>query len=1656
MRNNGFLGNRAGDGVGVGDPINIYNESNYHIPKIDSYTVTDTSFVPTGATALDVAGNETVVITGSGFTSGVVVRIGTTTVNIVNYISPTKISITTPALTAGTYMLMVYNSSGGAGVLIPGIQYSTVTSFNVTGSLGTYYETGSTLTPVMATSDSTITYTLLSGSLPPGASIDQTTGRITGSVPVTTSVTTYTFTIKATDAEGQFSTRTFNITYSIDVVTWNAPSNNSNYTAISGQGINPIALSATSAGGNSVSYSANQLPPGISIVGNNITGILNTTTNSLLSTTLIATAASSNRIAPLVINWTLIYGDLYWYETVLAMTGEIDTIPFIADTSTNAFEVTVLGETAAHKFNPYMEGYYSNYFDGSSQYYIANNAAFEFGTGDFTIEAWVYPTNFGNSGLVFFSLFQTPSSGRFIAFLGPTGVQMDTAAGLAISFSGTIPCSTHDWYHCVVARTGGVFKTYVNGQVCATGGSVATMSPTGQALYFGDYSDGYSTANGFISNLRVIKGQAIYTGVFSPPTDALTTSTIGTSGVNVAASLSGTVAVLTARSNRPRDLSLNNFALNIVSVPQISSNTPFRSISWDVSDYGSAYFDGNGDTIDLPSGLTNFQFGTGDLTIEFWVYPTTAPTTSWNPFMTLGFSGGGLEFRISQNINGTGYGVLFPNNSSNADTYQGFGTLQLWQWHHIALVRSGSNMLFFRNGILINTWTGVTFNHTNSTLVRIGGSQAAYSDGNFPGGWISNIRIVKGTAVYTSAFPNSVPVVPLTTATTGTQFLSLQYAGPANNNGIVDRGPMSFPITNSGGTGGSLSSTISPYQPGGWSCYYNRTAGTGAAIQISGSTALPLGTDFTVEFYAMRVTYSSGAATLVLFSGSVNLFSITASNAASTSALGSMSIASATLNPTVYAAVGQWFHVAVSRTGSSTFMHINGTQYATGSDAGTYSLLGNMIGGSGGSTEWLGYVSNFRVSVGSVAYGLGTTFVPSVTPLVATTNTAMLLNGPTLDDWGIYNMPIVPAGTTTPSMQPISPFSGTLTTPVNYSTVFGFTQTGNYVIIPYGTNVDILSTDFTIECRVYFTAISGLRAIIAQWNQNSGSGHWLLGANGTSLIFYFGAYSEGGPIITGSPTIVINRWYHLAVTRIGSTFTMYLDGQSVGTGSSAATRASPTVNITIGNYYSTSGTLPASGATDFIGAITNVRIVRGLGVYTGNFTVPTGPLTVTQIANPFGGINTQAITTQTGLLTCNSSTIVNLANTATIITQGATKQSPISIFGFSTSTKVQYSGPSIGGSGYFNGYYVETNVSHNSHILYADFTIEGWAMWTSAIGGYQSIFEIGAYPDTLLFRPSGGDSVYLNGTNYGDVSSWFKLNYWTHWALTRSNGKFTIWINGQARLTNASASGTLNSPGSPLRLASSRHSGGQNFPGYLSNVRFINGRCLYNAAFTPPTTAVQSTTGTVLLFNFDNNGIRESTGRHFLATNSNARISNKITKFGNSSLYFPGATYYTYMPLSSGMFDIGTGDVTIECWFYIPTGTTQLAAANLFNFYNGSAYGIIVHTNVTSYANKLTFWCDTYGAGPFITGTTTLTTGTWYHFLLSRSGGIWRMFLNGAQEGSSYTNAAAPDQAYQLYIGGNAVSTRQFTGYIDEFRFTRFIARSTSTFAVPTLAMVTR
>jgi hypothetical protein len=127
-----------------------------------------------------------------------------------------------------------------------------------------------------------------------------------------------------------------------------------------------------------------------------------------------------------------------------------------------------------------------------------------------------------------------------------------------------------------------------------------------------------------------------------------------------------------------------------------------------------------------------------------------------------------------------------------------------------------------------------------------------------------------------------------------------------------------------------------------------------------------------------------------------------------------------------------------------------------------------------------------------------------------------------------------------------------------------------------------------------------------------------IGVSIESSTFYYWAnnsfrYSSAGATIT-------NTWYHWAVVRQSGTTRVYRNGTLRGTSFADTNNISNnTTPLVIGN----TNTFATNSA--FVGDITNFRFVKGLAVYTGDFTVPTSVLTATANANPYGGSNTVAI-----------------------------------------------------------------------------------------------------------------------------------------------------------------------------------------------------------------------------------------------------------------------------------------------------------------------------------------------------------------------------------------------------------------------------------------------
>jgi len=191
--------------------------------------------------------------------------------------------------------------------------------------------------------------------------------------------------------------------------------------------------------------------------------------------------------------------------------------------------------------------------------------------------------------------------------------------------------------------------------------------------------------------------------------------------------------------------------------------------------------------------------------------------------------------------------------------------------------------------------------------------------------------------------------------------------------------------------------------------------------------------------------------------------------------------------------------------------------------------------------------------------------------------------------------------------------------------------TANNAALGFGTE------DFTVEAWVYTTVSSGTQAVYDTRQSDASTTGFYFGLYASNTLLFY----TGGVLAINAGTVPINTWTHIALVRVGNTFTVYVNGTSVGTATNYNNFTN--TNLQIGS----SSTVSGSSANYYTGYLSNLRAVKGVAVYTGNFTVPTSPLTATQSA----GTNISDITgTQTSLLTLQNTTIVDNSTYALSIT----------------------------------------------------------------------------------------------------------------------------------------------------------------------------------------------------------------------------------------------------------------------------------------------------------------------------------------------------------------------------------------------------------------------
>tara|TARA_R100001129_G_scaffold25016_1_gene16348 strand:- start:977 stop:3052 length:2076 start_codon:yes stop_codon:yes gene_type:complete len=627
------------------------------------------------------------------------------------------------------------------------------------------------------------------------------------------------------------------------------------------------------------------------------------------------------------------------------------------------------GQMFQGTFSPFSqdEGKWSAEFPvgvATNKLECASSADFAFGTGAFTVEAWVFVTAdnydysrvwaigpyYNDNNSVGLSVDDTDNSSK-IAFYANAA----TSGRVCISTNAT---PRNEWFHVAVTRDGtGDFRLFVNGNLDTTNTSYRTtdISPGGnQPLVIGSTTDRAVTEpfEGFISNFRVIKGSALYTSSFTVPTSPLTAVT--------------NTKLLTSCSNRFRDKSTSAHTITLTGLPKIQPFSPFApSAAYDPAvNGGSAYF-AIGSAQQYVSNVIPYNSSTW--TVEAWVYMADINVGSTYtipvPFHLTGTIGASVRMQFGFNSSRNLQLRWWDGSSANYCT--GDDVIPFNAWHHIAISVSSNTIKMFNNGHQQSLSGTTTLNNrlsSDNDYTSWGGGIHTYS---YWDGYISNLRIQNGTAQYSSSF--TPPTAPVGNTSTSQVLVNYTSSNAFDSSRKVNSRMV-----------GSCVTKTSP-----------KKFGTGS-LDIYGSTGSRLDTyssdityydilnagKFTVEFWLYVDNYHAAYSDIVGRFNGVSAGWLIYQNG---------SYIEAYINgvqlQVARPSTATWTHFALTRDGTTTRLFKDGTSGATstaslGADQTSYFLA---FGGDATGRNGLdGYVDEFRLTYGKARYT--SNFTPATEP----------------------------------------------------------------------------------------------------------------------------------------------------------------------------------------------------------------------------------------------------------------------------------------------------------------------------------------------------------------------------------------------------------------------------------------------------------------------------------------------------------------------------------------------------------------------------------------------------------------------------------------------------------------------------------------------------
>lgn len=1117
----------------------------------------------------------------------------------------------------------------------------------------------------------------------------------------------------------------------------------------------------------------------------------------------------------------------------------------------------------------------SAYFNGSSYLYYKDSDEFFFGIDDFTIEFWFYPTNNSSDGQgIIGQRLDWNNDNSWYIYYQPLSncfmfqYSLNSSSQTSISF-GTI-VSLNTWHHVAVCRSGSALNCFVDGTPYSYTISAYPLYNSSQPVRVGASMPTYYFT-GYLDNLIIYKGLSKYSiqNNLSLPTEE---------------------SIVTANTRlliHGESYNKNTAGHTVTRYGDANINTSIYKFG-----DGSGYFDGSGDYLTIPYS-SDFDFGTGDFTLEFnlkW------PAASYQ--FLFGSSGISGAYHIALNYDNNANTICVGRHAVAWDTAFAIN-MPLNTWCHLVLQKKSGYLECYLDGYIIGrTANNISYNALGGPIhLMAHNSLTTYS------GYVDEIRISKGIARY--QYSNFTPSINAYETDQYTKLL-LHAEESDNSTNFVDSSgvyKLILPINNT-----CLSTSQYKFSPS--SLYLN---GTNNYLTIPSYDCFNFGTeDFTIDCWVYitntgsyfpliearpSASYSNFICGLYYISGAFKLdFVVSSGRLTSTSSI----------------QLNQWQHIAFIRTSGILKCFINGTL-----DATTYSYSSNIsygrsslyIGYNVDGNYLNGYIDELRVSKGIARWIEN--FTPPTEPYATDQYTKLLLHMTGTDATTAFI-------DSSDSPKTVTRYGDARLDA--YNKIFGlssgyFDGAGDYLTVPYSSDFDFGTGDFTIECWGYASSIPSVSRFCASGSQTDGGyRQWFFGWGtvwGTGTKINFGYYTGSGNVDYSSSAINIslNTWNHFAVTRYNNYINFFINGipcGSVSISSGININSSTTVGLMIGARMNTNSSTIIELVT---GYIDELRISKSIARWTSNFTPPTEQYTsdqYTKLLLHFDGENNAPF------LTDSSNAPITLSPTG--------------------DAKIKTDNYKFGSSAmYFDGSVdcLTVPFSYDFILTTVDFTIDAWvrlnAMPTSDAfptdwNSHMVVFFLGTINTGDGYGlVIGQTKLILNSNNTQIVSGTHNMviNTWYHVAVVRRNNFFYLFVNGS--VVGQASSTVLMGTGSGVYVGNNKTQGAV-FNGYIDELRVSKGIARWTANFTPPLSAHTTDQYTKLLMHFPSTDKNQS-GKT-ITRYGDAKISTDQYKFGLSSGYFDGTGDYLTAQASTD-FNFSSDNLTIDFWWYSTSSSRQ-------------------------------------------------------------------------------------------------------------------------------------